>query len=84
MRDRLALLAAERGATIRVSVSELAAQTPTREELAARHAAATAYVREHLCPELDEGDTAAAERFWRELEQVRTPRSLGHPGPAAG
>lgn len=68
VRDRLAVLAAQRGATIRDLVTELAASTPTREELAARHLAATAYLRERVCPELDENDLAGGERFWRELE----------------
>ena len=86
VRDRLAVLAAQRGATIRDLVGELAAQTPTREEIAARHAAATAYLREHLCPELDGEDAAAAERFWREREHGRTANSPGgdHGGPPAG
>ena len=68
VRDRLALLAAQRGATIRDLVSELAASTPTREELAARQVAATAHLREQLCPDLDDDDLADGERFWRELE----------------
>ena len=68
VRDRLAVLAAQRGATIRDLVTELAASTPTREELAARHARATIYLREQLCPELDDNDLAEGERFWRELE----------------
>ena len=34
MRDRLAVLAAQRGATIRDLVTELAASRPTQEELA--------------------------------------------------
>lgn len=68
VRDRLAVLAAQRGATIRDLVTELAANTPTREELAARHVAATAYLRVQLCPELDDHDLANGERFWRGLE----------------
>jgi hypothetical protein len=56
------------GATIRDLVTELAASTPTQEELAARHAAATAHLRELLCPNLDDNDLADGERFWRELE----------------
>jgi hypothetical protein len=71
VRDRLAVLAAQRGATIRDLVTELAASTPTREELAARHARATTYLREQLCPELDDHDLAGGERFWRELETRR-------------
>ncbi len=85
VRDRLAVLAAQRGATIRDLVSELAAQTPTQEELATRHTAATAYLREHLCPDLDGEDAAAGERFWRELEEGRTPlSSRGEQGGAPG
>jgi hypothetical protein len=50
VRDRLAVLAAERGVTIRDLVEELARATPTRKDLEARHAAAMAYLREHVCP----------------------------------
>jgi len=42
VRDRLALLAMQRGSTIRSLIGELAEATPTREELDARYAAATA------------------------------------------
>jgi hypothetical protein len=76
VRARLAVLAAQRGSTIRDLVAELAGATPTREELHVRHAAATAYIREHLCPELSEQDLAAGERFWRELAAGRVPASL--------
>lgn len=41
VRDRLAVLAAQRGSTIRALVAELAAATPTRVELDARYSAAT-------------------------------------------
>lgn len=71
VRDRLAVLAAQRGATIKDLVTELAASTPTQEELAARHVAATAHLREQLCPELDENDLADGERIWHELETRR-------------
>jgi hypothetical protein len=73
VRDRLAVLAAQRGATIRDLVTELAASTPTQEEIATRHAAANAYLREHLSPELDDDDLAGGELFWRELETRRAP-----------
>lgn len=76
VRDRLAVLAAQRGATIRDLVAELATATPTREELDARHTAATAYLREQLCPDLDDNDAVAGERFWRELEARRMPRGV--------
>lgn len=71
VRDRLAMLAAQRGATIRDLVTELAVSTPTLEELAARHMAATSYLREQLCPELDENDLVEGERIWRERETSR-------------
>ena len=77
VRDRLAVLAAQRGAAIRDLVTELAASTPTHEELAARQVAATAHLREQLCPDLDDDDLADGERFWREL-QAR--QGSGAPG----
>jgi hypothetical protein len=73
VRDRLAVLAAQRGATIRDLVAELARATPTQEELDARHAVARAYLRDHLCPDLNDDDAATGERFWRDLEAGRTP-----------
>ncbi|MGH3870449.1 MAG: hypothetical protein ACRDSR_02875 [Pseudonocardiaceae bacterium] len=73
VRDRLAVLAAQRGSTIRDLVAELATSTPTREELDARHTAAIAYLRENLCPALNDHDAAAGEQFWRELETSRMP-----------
>lgn len=73
VRDRLAELARQRGCTIRELVAELTAATPTREELAARGAAATAYLREHVSPDLTDADADAGERFWRDLEAGRRP-----------
>jgi antitoxin MazE7 len=84
VRDRLAVLAAQRGSTIRDLVSRLAAATPTREEQAARHAAAVAYVRARLSPELSEADLAAGERFWRGLEGGQIPASLDSAASAEG
>lgn len=83
VRDRLAVLAAQRGATIRDLVTELAANTPTQEELAARHAAVTAHLRENLCPELDDNDLAGGERFWREVE-TRPVLSAARDGVPGG
>jgi hypothetical protein len=77
VRDRLAQLARERGTTIRDLVTELAAATPTQAELSARAEAATAYVREHINPQLTDADLAAAERFWTELEAGRVPDVTG-------
>jgi hypothetical protein len=67
----VAVLAAQRGATIRDLVTDLAASTPTQEELAARHVAATSYLREHVCPDLDENDLVDGEGLWHELETRR-------------
>lgn len=68
VRDRLAVLAAERGVMTRDLVEELARATPTRKDLQERHVAAMVYLREQVCPDLVEGDVRAGERFWRELE----------------
>lgn len=76
VRDRLAMLAAQRGTTIRDLVGELAQATPTREELDARHAAATAYIAEHLVPGFGPDDVAAGEQMWRDLAAGRLT-SLG-------
>lgn len=86
VRDRLAVLAAQRGSTIRDLVADLARATPTREELDARHAAATAYLREQVCPDLTVEHQATAERLWRELERGRTPTTTDDPdrGPQSG
>jgi len=76
VRDRLAVLAAERGVTIRDLVEELALATPTRKDLEERHSAAMAYLREQVCHDLVQGDVRAGERFWRELEAGRAPSSI--------
>jgi hypothetical protein len=73
VRDRLAQLARDRGTTIRDLVTELAAATPTQAELSARAQAATAYVREHINPQLTDADLAAGEMFWTEVEAGRLP-----------
>jgi hypothetical protein len=73
VRDRLAVLAAQRGSTIRDLVAELAEATPTQQELAARQAAAAAYVTEHLMPGFNAADVAAGEQLWQELESAQRP-----------
>lgn len=81
VRDRLAQLARERGTTIRDLVTSLAEATPTHEELGARAAAATAYIRTRVNPQLSDADLVAGERFWAEIEAGRLPdtASLYHP-----
>ena len=76
VRDRLAVLAAERGMTLQDLVGHLAQSIPTREELDARHAAATAYIAEHLVPGFGPDDVAAGEQMWRDLAEGRLT-SLG-------
>lgn len=71
VRDRLAVIAKQRGRTIGELVAELAARTPTREELDARRAEAATYIREHLVADFDDGDLAAGERFWQRLADGR-------------
>ncbi len=71
VRDRLALIAADRGISIGALIREFAAATYTREELKARHEAATAYIREHLVPDFNEDDMSRGEQMWRELAAGR-------------
>jgi hypothetical protein len=77
VRDRLRALAHERGITIGDLVAELAGTVPTQAEREARHAAAVAYIRQHLNPAFSDDDIAAGEQMWRDLEAGR----LTHIGP---
>lgn len=78
VRDRLALLASERGMTIRDLVTHLASITATQQELQQRHAAAAAYVTEHLRPDFDSADSEAGEQFWQALEAKAAAGKAGH------
>ena len=85
VRDRLAVLAAERNTTIRALVEQIAADIPTRAEVAQRQADAVAYIREHFIPDFNNDDIAAGEQLWRSLEtdaHARTSRG-GTGGQAA-
>jgi hypothetical protein len=83
VRDRLAVLAAQRGSTIRDLVAELAEATPTREELAARQAKAAAYIAEHLLPALAWWTTGGCavlgvdDDLNRDLREVPSAGSVG-------
>lgn len=66
----------KRGSTIRDLVTERAATTPTAEELTVRGAAAAAYLREQVCPDLDDADVDAGRGF-AEL-RARDTRPSGH------
>jgi hypothetical protein len=73
VRDRLAVLAAERGQTIRSLVEAMAADLLTRAERRRRQDDAAAYVAEHLVPGFGAQDVAAGELFWQQL-------AAGEPG----
>jgi hypothetical protein len=68
VRDRLAVLARQRGCTLGELVAELAAKTPTQDELDARYAAAASYIQENLVPGFSEDDRKAGEQLWRDLD----------------
>ncbi|MGH3646306.1 MAG: hypothetical protein ACRDTM_03885 [Micromonosporaceae bacterium] len=70
-RDRLAILAKERGCTIGEVVDQLAESTPTHDELTARRAAAAAYVKEHLVSDFGEDDVTAGRQMLRDLAAGR-------------
>jgi hypothetical protein len=79
VKERLAVMARERGMTIREMLTDLVGLTPTPEQVAERAEAAEAYIREHLCPNLSDEDIAAGEWFWNELRAGRIPKSLEPP-----
>ncbi|MGP4000853.1 hypothetical protein [Streptomyces sp. 8N706] len=78
-RERLGILATERGTTIRGLVEELAGAQPTQAELEARGEAARAYLREHMSIEVTEEDLAAGDR----LVQAMAARAAQQGGAAA-
>jgi hypothetical protein len=68
VRDRLARLAAEQGRSIGAVVADLAARTPTKEEVAADVEAARQYFRDNFGMDLTDDDLAEGERFWQRVE----------------
>jgi predicted DNA-binding ribbon-helix-helix protein len=84
VRDRLAVIARERGMSLGELVKALADATPTRSELEERAAAATAYLRIHVSKELGDEELAVAEHVWLELEAGRVPATLGTPEATGG
>jgi hypothetical protein len=74
-RDRLAILARERGTTVRDLVAELAASRLTRAELDVRYTEAELYIKANLCSHLDD-ERASAQAFWGELAAGRVPESI--------
>jgi hypothetical protein len=74
--ERLAILAAERGTSIKDFVDSLVSGIPTRTELHARRAAAADYLREHIGVDLTDDDLTAGETFWQDLAAGRAPEDL--------
>jgi hypothetical protein len=80
VRDRLAILAAERGLTIRDFVAELANGSRTQAERDDRLARSVAYIRTHLIPEY-EVDVQAEEQLLRHIEMVQRSAPGNYPAP---
>jgi hypothetical protein len=78
-RDRLSLVARERGITMRELVTRLAWETLTRDELQRRGDQAEEYVRTRIAPDLGHQDLADAESVWRAVEAGEAPEGLPHP-----
>jgi hypothetical protein len=72
-RDRLRILAAERGTTIGGLVSEFAYTQLTTDELKARGERVAAYIKANLSPDFDT-DTDAKRRVKTFMDEVRAGR----------
>ncbi|MEU5721534.1 MULTISPECIES: hypothetical protein [unclassified Micromonospora] len=83
VRDRLAVLAQERGVSMRDLLAEFARTTPTREELRERATRAEAYIRARIAPDLSDEDLARGESVWSAIEAGEAPESLAEPRPRA-
>ncbi|MBM0238806.1 hypothetical protein JNW88_19675 [Micromonospora sp. ATA32] len=79
VRDRLAVLAQERGVTMRDLVADFARTMLTHDELRDRAARAEAYLRSHVAPGLTEDDLNDAEEFWTAIEAGDVPEALPKP-----
>ncbi|MEN8649521.1 hypothetical protein ABCR94_02415 [Streptomyces sp. 21So2-11] len=76
VRDRLMVLARERGITMRDLLAELAGATPTQEELRARYEETKAYCEKHFGVTLTQDDHDRVEKVWEDLEAGRPVDSL--------
>lgn len=76
VRDRLMVLARERGMTMRDLIAELAGATPTKAELQKRYEDTRAYCETHFGVTLTDEDHDRAEMIWQELEAGRPVDSL--------
>jgi predicted DNA-binding ribbon-helix-helix protein len=73
VRDRLAVLAAERDMTMRDLLKQLADATPTQAELQQRQAETVAFIRVHLVPGFNDEDLAAGEEIWESIHSGTLP-----------
>jgi hypothetical protein len=72
MRDRLIWVATLRGMSVEELLVSLIGPPETVEELRARAQKTHDYIKEHLCPEIDDYEGPACD-FWAELEAGRIP-----------
>lgn len=79
VRDRLAVLAWERGLTIRQLIAELARGVLTLDEAHKRVARAEAHLSRRVPPALDDEDLAGAENVWTMIEAGDIPEALPEP-----
>jgi hypothetical protein len=72
-RDRLALLAEQRGVTVKALVREWAFLQLTPAEVAQRRSQVLTYIRENINPDFkgDTEDEAEGERLWAQVREVQ-------------
>lgn len=76
VRDRLMVLARERGMTMRDLIAELAGATPTQEELLKRYEETRAYCETHFGVTFTDEESDRVEKVWQDLEAGRPVDSL--------
>ncbi|MEU4530030.1 hypothetical protein AB0F49_17535 [Micromonospora ureilytica] len=83
VRDRLALLARERGTTMRDLVAQLTQAALIADELRDRAARAEQYVRRKIASDLSADDLTRGEDVWAAVEAGIVPESLAEDGRRA-
>ncbi|MEU8128079.1 hypothetical protein AB0B68_12745 [Micromonospora sp. NPDC049049] len=83
VRDRLVLLANERGTTMRDLVAQLTQAALTADELRDRAARAEQYVRLKIASDLSADDLTRGEDVWAAVEAGNVPESLAEDGRRA-
>lgn len=82
VKERLAVMAREKGMTITQMLTDMVGLTPTPEQRTEQAAATKAYIREHFGVDIDDEDNddhRRAEWIWEELAAGRVPSSLEAP-----